>query len=410
MKHGIRVMHVLEATLGGTLRYLENIADAMEQSSIISALAYGSSRADSRLEPLLAKMSTSGWSTYHVGMVRPLQLQKDLSAFLELRTAIRDFQPDIVHCHSSKAGGLGRLASMLSGLPVITLYSPHALAAPLGMRYLRLERLLARQTDGYIAVSDSERDEICDFGLANPSRVHVVSPSIDPMAFAPRSREQARRRLGWDDAPCVLAIGRLMRQKNPLGFLEVVQELHRRDPRTRAIWLGAGEMEQGFLIRTADLGLQDVVRLVPWQRDVRDYIAASNLLLSTSAFESFGYMVAEALSMGVPAVASKVSGTRDIMQGSLGNWLYAPGDWQGAAGLAAQLLQDETTSALVGQLGAEAVGRRFSPQQMRSSIYEVYLDLLQRKYPSRNYGTIGEFRGGKPSDRGESNPEQTVAA
>src|ERR1700722_18668974 len=66
----LRVLHVLEATLGGTLRYMENIAEATEGLGLVSGFAYGTARADSRLKPFLECISSRGWSSYPVDMAR----------------------------------------------------------------------------------------------------------------------------------------------------------------------------------------------------------------------------------------------------------------------------------------------------------------------------------------------------
>ena len=142
VKNPIRVLHVLEATLGGTLRYMENIAAATEDTQIVFGLAYGSARADSRLQPLLERARAMGWLTYPIDMRREIGPRNDFSAFVKLRQAIGRFKPHILHCHSSKAGALGRAAASSRLRRPIRLYSPAAIAAPLGAKYLRSRRCL----------------------------------------------------------------------------------------------------------------------------------------------------------------------------------------------------------------------------------------------------------------------------
>ena len=192
VKNPIRVLHVLEATLGGTLRYMENIAAATEDTQIVFGLAYGSARADSRLQPLLERARAMGWLTYPIDMRREIGPRNDFSAFVKLRQAIGRFKPHILHCHSSKAGALGRAAASSRLRRPIRLYSPAAIAAPLGAKYLEIEKMLARYTDRFVAVSDSERADIVGWSLAEQSSVDVVYPWIDLEYFKPSSRHHAR--------------------------------------------------------------------------------------------------------------------------------------------------------------------------------------------------------------------------
>ena len=377
----LRVLHVLEATLGGTLRYMENIAEATDGLDIVSAFAYATARADSRLGPFLKRISALGWTCYPVDMRREVRPWTDLKAWFLLRCAVDHFAPDIIHCHSSKAGALGRASVFLRKEHPARVYSPHALAAPLGSIYLKIEKLLSRSTERFVAVSDTERKEILDFSLAEEDSVSVVYPSVDVRHFQPLSRQNARQTLGISSSPLILAIGRLTAQKDPVAFLRVMEHLHARQPDVRAIWVGSGEGEAEFLSKIAAAQMQDVVRVVPWQHDVRLYIAAADVLLSTSRFESFGYVAAEALAMERPVVASDVTGTRDIMQRRFGEWLYPLDQTPLAAELILKLLNDPALSVATGGLGRSQIEMLFGIERMRDSLMQAYGAVLNQPIP-----------------------------
>ena len=376
----LRVLHVLEATLGGTLRYMENIVEATEGLNLVSGFAYGTARADSRLKPLLERISRLGWSSYPVDMRREVRPWHDLKAWFQLRLAVTHFAPDIIHCHSSKAGALGRTSVFLRRDHPARVYSPHALAAPLGSIYLKIEKLLSKSTDRFVAVSDSERREIINFSLAPESSVSLVYPSVDSGYFQPMLREVAREVLGIGSAPLVLAVGRLTNQKDPVSFLRIIKSVYDRQPDVRAIWVGAGEGEREFHNYAKAANMEHVVRLVPWQHDVRTYIAAADVLLSTSRFESFGYVTAEAFAMTRPVVASDVTGTRDIMSDSFTEWLYPQSRADLAADLILRLLRDPVASVAIGNRGRCEVERRFSTERMRDSLMQAYHSALGRPY------------------------------
>ena len=345
-------------------------------------LAYATNRADSRLDPLLTRLKATRWETYPIDMRRQIEPLRDLSALFQLRRAIRNFKPDIVHCHSSKAGALGRTATLLQSHPPVRLYTPNALAAPLGKHYLKIEQFISRYTDGFIAVSDSEEKEIRGFGLDRHCTVDIVYPLIDTDFFAPAPRDKARKAIGIDhDAPLVLGIGRLTQQKDPVSFVAIIKQLLEVRQDVRALWLGAGEGEAEFKRAIAQAGLDRVIRLVPWQHDVRPYIAAANVgypqLLSR--FESFGYMVAEALAMTIPAVATDVTGTCDIMRGELRDWLYPVRDHARAAQLLGEMLGDPNRADALGHRARQQIILRFSAEQMRRDLIGSYEDSLRRR-------------------------------
>jgi glycosyltransferase involved in cell wall biosynthesis len=404
----IKVLQVLESTLGGTLRYLENIAEATQSSRIKFGFAYGFSRADSRLQPFLKKVTDLGWSTYPIDMRREINLSSDFAAFLQLRQAVSHFAPDVVHCHSSKAGALGRGAMILHRKRPARLYSPHGLAVPIGRKYLKIEKVLATFTDSFVAVSESERREIVDFALAEEEHVGVVYPSIDTSYFIPSSRERARGLLGFDSDPLILSIGRITAQKNPASFIKIVQQVHARRPDVKAIWMGAGVGELDFGAIIKDAGMEHVIRSTSWQHDVRDYIAAADVLLSSSNFESFGYVTAEALSMSRPVVATDVMGTRDIMTRELQKWLYPVENPERGADLVLALLESPDLASAVGKLGRSEMVARFSKARMREALIETYVK-ASRTTPKRLFSTRSILPGTKLRSQkwGSSQPDPT---
>ena len=112
-----------------------------------------------------------------------------------------------------------------------------------------------------------------------------------------------------------------------------------------------------------------------WRNDVRPWMAAADLLLSTSEYESFGYMVAEALAMERPVVATDVTGTCDIMSAELAPFLFPPGDTTRAAELIGGLLRSPGLSERCGRIGREKDAERFGSSAMRNSLDALYSQL-----------------------------------
>ena len=364
----LRVLHVLEATLGGTLRYMENIAECLGGTDLELGFAYATARADSRLEPLLTQLERGGWKLYPVHMCREINVAAEIESVRKLRWVLQKFRPDVVHCHSSKAGVLGRVASLLVRPSPAVVYSPHALAIPLGRRYLYIERLLRKLAGRFIAVSDSEAGDIVHYQLATPDRVTVAYPMIDCNYFTPSANRDTS---GGVTGPfTVMGVGRLTAQKDPLRFVAIVRRLQEIMPGVEGVWIGDGELRERFEQLTATG--PGPIHLVPWQRDIRPFLSAADVLLSTSRYESFGYMVAEALALEVPVVASRICGTSDILIEEFAGNMYEPGDDAGAAALLRRVLQDPTRARQWAASARAMVRERFNSRSMREALLDAY--------------------------------------
>lgn len=111
-------------------------------------------------------------------MCNSLSLISDIRAIYLVRGLIKHFQPDIIYCHSSKAGGIGRLANIGTGIPLI--YNPHGWAFNMKgswskcLVYKWIERFLALFTVKYILISNNEKLSAIRYRIANPNKMKVI--------------------------------------------------------------------------------------------------------------------------------------------------------------------------------------------------------------------------------------------
>jgi glycosyltransferase involved in cell wall biosynthesis len=367
----MRIMHILEATLGGTRRYINDlfrVSDPHDQHLLV----YGTARADGAFGITLEAMRSAGWQTEALDLRREINLIHDLSCARQLRRIVVRFRPDIIHAHSSKAGAVARIAVFgMSERPSIV-YSPHAIAVRLGLTYHLIERVLGPQTQILAAISPSECAELRALYLVPKHKLRVIPPTVRADEFVPTDREIARARLGLPDGPLVVGVGRLTAQKDPLAFVRVIQAVSALRGGTRALWVGDGELRGDVERAIAAAGLAGAVTITGWQDDVRPYLAAADVFLSTSAYESFGYATAEALAMKRPAIGSDIGGTTDILMLDRERVLYKPGDDADAAAKVVALLDDAPLAREIAARGCAHVLKEFSPEVMQRSLRDVY--------------------------------------
>lgn len=374
MEEPLRVLHVVEASLGGVRRYLENIVEASDPQIIQGGLVYSTCRCDGQFWNLLGRCRSRGWELFEVPMVRSIHPWYDFRGWRDVWRAIRSFRPQIVHCHSSKAGALGRLAvhSLAPPRPQVC-YSPNALAAHLGVHFKVIEQWLARRTALFVAISESEKREIMEVCQVPPERVVVAWPIIDVVHYAPTDQAEARCQIGLPvDYPVVVGLGRLSYQKDPLTFIKMVGWLKQERAELRALWVGDGELRPQFERMVEEEGLQETLSLTGWQEDVRPFIAAADVIVMPSRYESFGYVTAEALAMARPVVATRVTGTIDIIEDGNTGLLFEPEEWKAGAAAVARLLRSRAEAAALGAAGRDRVRRIFTPAAMRESLLKAY--------------------------------------
>jgi glycosyltransferase involved in cell wall biosynthesis len=122
----MRVMHVMESTIGGTRRHLVDVSRALVQRGEAVHVVASALRAPDFREDLAA-LADEGCEVTEIPMVRSVRPLLDLRHAREIEARIRAWHPDVVHTHSSKAGALGRTAARRAGTPRIV-HTPHTFA------------------------------------------------------------------------------------------------------------------------------------------------------------------------------------------------------------------------------------------------------------------------------------------
>jgi glycosyltransferase involved in cell wall biosynthesis len=127
--------------------------------------------------------------------------------------------------------------------------------------------------------------------------------------------------------------------------------------------------------RVRELGLENVIRLLGATRGPDAVLAGSDAFVNPAYAEAFPYTVIEAMSAGLPVVATDVGGTREALEGGAGI-LVPPKDPVALALALRELLADPDRMAAMGRLAAEAHAARFTTERMVAGTMAVYAELV----------------------------------
>jgi glycosyltransferase involved in cell wall biosynthesis len=354
----LRILHVSEPVDGGVASHLRDLVRAqLQRGHEVQAVV-----ADRG--PLAAELRALGAGTVEVEMRHELLAPApDGRAARRIGGLLRRGGWDVVHTHESKAGALARPLARAAGLPVV--HSPHMLAyTTQAIRgrgearrraMLELERALARVTDVLVVQSEHMRGEVVGDGVAPPERVVVVHNGVRaPEPMAPGVA------LPPGDAPVVGFLARMTAQKDPLTLVEA---LSRVKAPFRAALVGDGELFAEVRERAGDRAV-----VVPFC-GVAPALAAFDLYVLPSVFESFGIAAVEAMGAGLPVIASDVGGLPEVV-GDAGV-LVPPRDPAALAAALDRLLADPAERRRLGEAGRVRAGR-FTPEAMAEAMDGAY--------------------------------------
>jgi len=365
-----RILLVVEATNGGVARHVIDLGMGLADRGHRVHLIHSPLRADP--EMLAPILSDERIVTAEVPIRRNPGL-RDVGALLAIRRFISEHGPfDIVHGHSTK-GALGCIAAL--GRPVGRIYTAHGMRSidPRLKPFPRfvigcIERLLMRLAHLAIPVSAFEEAHAVRIGVAR-SRLKTVTNGIGP---APEvNRDEVRARLGLtDDQISVGYAGRLSPEKGPDRIIDAFHDAAGGNPQARLVMIGYGPLETELKQQAEALGLGDQVIWLK-EGNGRGLMPAFDIYALPSAYEGMPYVLLEALSAGLPIVATDVGGARTVVEDGENGYVVANWDRAAFAGRIAELLADET---LRRRMAASSRGRagNFSLARMVDETLAVY--------------------------------------
>ena len=318
-------------------------------------------------------------------LLRSISPLNDWRAYRELIAALRDYQPDLVHTHSSKAGILGRAAAWHLKLPCVhTIHGAafHFGQSPLNYHaYIAAEKWAARRCDRLISVCDAMTDQYVAAGITTPELCDTVysGMEVEPFLTPPRPPEEVRRELGIEPEHIVIGkVARLFHLKGHKYLIEAARQVADAQPQVRFLLVGDGILRSEFEQRIAELGLTEnfiFAGLVPPER-VPELIHAMDIVVHTSVWEGLARVLPQGLIAGKPVVSYDVDGAREVVIPEQTGYLLPAESIDPLARALTELAADPEKRARFGQTGRERFTDQFRHETMTRRLREIYQRVL----------------------------------
>lgn len=307
----------------------------------------------------------------------------DPSTLAKLVSVLRLGAPDILFSlDHHNAMFWGRFASLIARVPrrVVASHSTGRMKSP--RSFTGIDRALMRWTDAVVALSGAHAAYLRDVEDVDPRKIVVIENGIDTARYeAPDAAgvEKARRELGLAaDDRVVSMIAALRPEKAHEALVEAAGILRRRRPdlALKFLVVGGGPRRVAIERRVADSGLRESVIVAGEREDIPEILRLSSALVlpSHGAVETLPLVVLEAMSAGVPVVASAVGSVPEIVENGQNGLLIQPADPVGLSDALCHIFdQRENTQRMI-ERARDTVRQRFTVERMLRG----YIDLFDR--------------------------------
>lgn len=293
-----------------------------------------------------------------------------ISAVFTLWRYFKKYKPQVVHLRGAEANFHGAIAARLAGVPVV-------IAEEIGIpnHSAKARRIFAwaySYCDRIVAISQAVKDGIIAMNEANESQIQVVYNPFSPQKFKPLSQRSGSLSLGF--------VGRLEPVKNPMVTVETVALLRDIGIKTKLHIVGDGSLRPALEQRIKELNLCTQVQLHGFQENPFTLLKDCHFYLQPSLTEGFGLAVCEAMSAGLPVIATAKGGVPEIIQHDKTGWLIQ----ESTAKALAEMIQfanrySDNELQSIALKGRDAVLQRFGVKSYLNQLDELYAKLLKSK-------------------------------
>ncbi len=308
---------------------------------------------------------------------------------------------DLIHSHYWLSGLVAeQLRAQWGGTPIVQMFhtlghmknqiaSDDSERAP--QSRLDGEAHIVAVADRLIAATPAEERQLIDLYGADPAKIDIVPPGVDPQRFHPLDKKEAKRRVG---IPCgdfnILFAGRIEPLKGVdtlLRAMSILQERHPDAVKNTCVaiiggdpWADDRDAEMARLQQLrSDLGIHDLVTFLGAKdQDILPYYyAAAEMVVMPSHYESFGMVALEAMATGTPVIASEVGGLAHLVQHGFNGYHVPSRDPEALAARILDLLQDPELRARLGQQ-AQQTAQEYGWDPIVRRMFTVYRKLLAK--------------------------------
>jgi glycosyltransferase involved in cell wall biosynthesis len=328
--------------------------------------------------PLLATLRADGVSVVEIPtLTRTLNVVADLRTLAWLIAFMRRERFAIVHCHSTKAGLIGRVAARMAGVPGIV-FTAHGWpftsgwSAAVRVATTMAERVVARLTTTIVCVAEHVRTEAARLRIGRPGQLCVVHNGVDPGPWLAASHNATRDAAG---GARVIMVGRLQPPKDPCTLIKAwarIPEPH------HLVLVGDGPLRSEVAALVGDLGLAQRVTLLGARADVPEILAGGDVFALVTQWEGLPLAVIEAMMSGLPVVASDVGGVAEAVRDGQTGILVPAGDVDALAAALRSLLDDPQRRTRYGEAGRARALAHFTVIRMVDEIDRIYRSILDR--------------------------------
>ena len=360
----------------GVVNLINNIPSERYQHAIICLKGYSdfSKRITQENVKIIALNRCEGW---------------DFKLYINLFNTLRNLRPDIVHTRNLATiegqviATAARIRARIHGehgRDIFDLYGKNK-------KYNLLRKAIRPVIDNFIAVSKDLEDWLIHTIDVTPDHVNQIYNGVDSLSFRPR-KKRPDNNFGpegffTDDTFVIGSVGRMEGVKDYPTLVQVFLQLLSKESslhnHLRLLIVGDGSSRNKCMQMLREADAQSYAWFPGERADIPELMRAMDLFVLPSLGEGISNTILEAMSTGLPIVATKVGGNTELVKEECTGKLVPPGAPEIMAEAISAYYNNPGLLDSHGKAGRKQIESKFSMETMTNSYLEVYDKVLHSK-------------------------------
>ncbi len=306
-----------------------------------------------------------------------------LAATRALAQVLNRAKPDLVEIYGLRANFIGRMAARMARTPVV-ITGVLSTDDWRQRHHVALDRWTSPWVAGWIANSQACKQSLLNRERFPEDKIAVIYDGIDVREWTLDEAHRARRSeyrqtFGFQDRDLVcVTVANLREEKGVQYLVEAAPTVLAECPFARFLIIGSDWMSGRLQRRCQELGVAPAFTFAGYRQDIRSWYAAGDIAVLPSLSEGLPLCLIEAMSMGLPVIATRVSGIPELVDHPHTGILVAPRDPAALSEAIIALAKARPQRAGMGMLGRKRVERMFTIERMIEELLACYQRMLHR--------------------------------
>jgi len=296
---------------------------------------------------------------------------------LELTKIIKQEKPDILHTFMFTSNTWGRIAGIITGVPVIVA-SERSMDSWKKWYHFLIDKILGFFTKKIVCNSEEVKNLCVSKLKLRDQKFTVIINGIDLDFYEETSvKLEIKKEFGIEEGErIVLSGGRLSWEKGLEYLVYSAKRVINEFPAVKFLIAGEGPEKEKLKKLVEKLLLKNKVVFTGYRKDLPFIIKTSDIVVLSSLWEGMPNLLLEAMALGKPIVATNVGGCKEIIKDGKNGFLVEVKDVENLAERILVLLKNQTLCTKMGERGFEIVKSNFALSKMIGKYERIYLRML----------------------------------